>query len=111
MFLVYFLPFIWLGNFILMQIFSSFHIRANMIWNNSMPARPVGGELSYIVPAIFSSVIKFAVLFLTANIYFKFHIVPKLFLQTMGLFQLYTALAGGVISFIIYKIFIKNKIL
>jgi hypothetical protein len=68
-------------------------------------------ELSYIVPAIFSSVIKFAVLFLTANIYFKFHIVPKLFLQTMGLFQLYTALAGGVISFIIYKIFIKNKIL
>lgn len=87
-FLVYFLPFIWLGNYILMLIFRS-------------AAKKFG-------IAVFGAAVgKFAVLILMANIYFNFHLVPKLFLQTMGLNQLATALAGGLVSWIIFKLYGK----
>jgi hypothetical protein len=58
----------------------------------------------YIFSATASSAAKFLFLFLIANFYFKVSIVPALFLQTMGFNQLATALAGGLISFIIFKI-------
>ncbi|MEK7664636.1 MAG: hypothetical protein AAB361_00675 [Patescibacteria group bacterium] len=65
-FLIYFLPFIWLGNLVLILISA-------------------------------------------ANIYFKFHIVPQMFLQAMGQNQLLTALAGGIISFIILQFLLLNQ--
>jgi hypothetical protein len=79
-FLVYFLPFIWIGNLVLVLAFK----RVGFI--------PAAGA-------------KFLFLFLVANIYFNFHIVPKLFLQMMGLNQFATALAGGMIAWLIYKIY------
>ncbi len=87
-FLVYFLPFIWLGNLILILVFKNLFLR-----------------LHYVPSLILSSVAKFLFLFVVANLYFKFHIVPALFLQTMGLNQLATALAGGLISFLIFKLY------
>ena len=85
-FLVYFLPFIWLANLILILIFKKLFL-----------------YIKYL-PSVFLSVTaKCLFLFAVANVYFGFHIVPKLFLQTMGIAQLLTGLAGGIISFIIFK--------
>lgn len=85
-FLLYFLPFIWLSNFILVFIFIKLFTR-----------------LKYITSVFFSALAKFLFLLIIANIYFGFHIVPKLFLQAMGLSQFLTALAGGLISLIIFR--------
>lgn len=88
-FLVYFLPFIWLGNLVLIFLFKTI---------------VAGGETRKWFLAVFvASFAKFALLFLTANLYFNFGFVPKLFLMTMGLDQLATALAGGVLAFFIHK--------
>ncbi|MGB9707648.1 MAG: hypothetical protein ACPL1D_02765, partial [Microgenomates group bacterium] len=75
-FLIYFLPFIWMGNYILMlavQKFSHYKI------------------LRFVLAATF----KFIFLFMIANIYVSFKIVPRMFLQAMGIFQLVTALLGA----------------
>jgi hypothetical protein len=93
-FLVYLLPFIWLGNFILLSTFY-FLIRANK---------------KILLGVVLASISKFLFLFFVANLYFKFHIVPAVFLQAMGLNQLATALAGGLISFLVWKIYrLKQK--
>jgi hypothetical protein len=86
LFLVYFLPFIWLGNVVLILVFKNLYSRAGFIFSG-----------------ILASVAKFLLLFLTANLCFNFHWVPKLFMQAMGLNQLVTALSGGLISFILWK--------
>jgi hypothetical protein len=87
-FLVYLLPFIWLSNLILILTFKALFSKAK-----------------YIPSVFFASVVKFLFLFAVANICFNFHLVPKLFLQTMGSFQLLTALSGGLISWIIFKLY------
>jgi hypothetical protein len=87
--LIYFLPFIWLSNYILIQIFSFLSNR----------------KKGYVISVVLATVGKFALLFLVANIYFKFSFIPDVFLHTMGLNQLATALAGGLISFLIYKFY------
>jgi len=79
MFLVYFLPFIWLGNLILILVYKKTNF-------------------------VLASLAKFLFLYLVVNIYFGFHLVPKLFLIAMGLNQLATALAGGLIAFLILKL-------
>ncbi len=84
--LVYFLPFIWLANLILIVTFKRLFL-----------------YIKYLPSVFFSATIKFLFLYAIANIYFEFHVVPKIFLQTMGIAQLFTALAGGIISFIIFK--------
>lgn len=75
-FLIYFLPFIWLGNYILIFIYKKKGF-------------------------ILASVCKFLLLYLAANLYFSFHLVPKIFLQSMGLLQLITALMGGILAIFI----------
>ena len=79
LFLVYFLPFIWLGNLMLILFYKKFNF-------------------------LIAASVKFIFLFIMANIYFNFHIVPKLFLQAMGTNQLATALAGGLLAFLIFKL-------
>ena len=44
------------------------------------------------------------------DLYFNLEVVPKIFVASMGLNQLGTALAGGVISLLIYKAFKNYKI-
>ncbi|MFH1967780.1 MAG: hypothetical protein ABIJ84_00125 [bacterium] len=97
--LIYFLPFIWLGNLVL--IFSFRYVYSNVLKNN---------RIAYLSAAFFSSSAKFIFLFLIANIYFKLSIVPALFLQLMGLNQLATALAGGLVALGILMIFRGLKI-
>jgi len=92
-FLMYFLPFIWLGNLFLIFIFLSL-ISADK-------------RYGFIIAGGVAGVGKFLLLFLFANIYFKFSVVPAVFLQVMGLNQLATALAGGLIAYLIFKIYGK----
>jgi len=85
-FLLYFLPFIWMGNYILSFVFAKMH------------------KKSSIISSVFiSSLCKALFLFLIANIYVGVQVVPSIFLKAMGLFQLGTALIGGALAFIIYK--------
>lgn len=85
-FLVYFLPFIWGGNYILMRVFEYAHKR-----------------YSPVISITASAFLKSAFLFIVAAFYVGYHIVPTIFLQAMGLFQLITALLGGVTALLIYK--------
>lgn len=62
-FLVYFLPAIWLGNFLLIFTFRKFSAYANFFLN-----------------IFFASLFKWAILNFTAKIYFSLHLVPQLFL-------------------------------
>lgn len=83
-YLVFFIPFIWAGNLVLVKTFQKTHQRFGYI----------GGVLT-------ASLFKQAVLYLAAWVYFQLHIVPALFFQTMGIYQLITALAGGVMAYLI----------
>ena len=82
-FLAYFLPFIWLGNLILILVFK----RAGF----------VAGALA-----------KFLFLFLIASIYVELNFAPAVFLQAMGLNQLATAMAGGLLALLILKVYGKS---
>lgn len=84
-FLLYFLPFIWLGNLLMVYLYNRFFNRGNLL-------------------SIFlSSFAKFIFLYACANILFNFQLVPKIFLQTMGINQLLTALIGGFLVLPILK--------
>lgn len=90
-FLLYFLPFIWLGNYALITVFRT----ANLF-------------VSPFVGVIVGSIVKAAVIYLSATIYFKLGLVPSLFLSAMGMVQVYTALAGGAL-FILTRNLIKKS--
>jgi len=85
-FLLYFLPFIWLGNMVLIKTFRSI--------NGVLPVKVV-------VSAIFKTLI----LYLSALLYFNMSIVPQLFLTSMGMIQLITALFGGALAILVLGIF------
>jgi len=87
-FLAYFLPFIWFSNLILIFVFRFL-------------------KNKHILAVVIASVAKFVFLLLSAFLYIKLSIVPAVFLQTMGLNQLATAIAGGLVSFLIYKFYTK----
>jgi len=80
-FLYYFLPFIWIGNYALVQVFSR------------LPSK------SYAVKILVSSSAKFLILLLFAQLYFRLNIVPSLFVSSMGYIQLITALTGGTLAY------------
>mgnify|MGYP001608663747 CR=1 FL=1 len=86
-FLVYFLPFIWLGNFVL--------IKSIIYLKEKLPL-----SLSMVLGVIFKTII----LYVTALIYFKFKLVPEIFLTAMGMFQLATGLIGGTLFLGINKL-------
>lgn len=85
-FLIYFMPFIWTGNAILVYTFS--HLQK--------------GKSSILQVAI-AAAAKALLLFLIANIFFKFSLVPSAFLFAMGGMQFVTALSGGLIALTILK--------
>jgi hypothetical protein len=103
-FLIYFLPFIWLGNWILMLVFEK-AIKKFQVQN---PGLSYAG-FKYLFSVLLASLAKFLFLFLTVSLYFNLKVVPKIFVASIGLNQLGTALAGGVISFLIYKAFKNYK--
>ncbi len=93
MFLVYFLPFIWLANLVIILVF-----------------KKLFSHLNYLLSVFFAVTAKSLFLFTIANIYFKLSLAPKIFLQLMGLNQFFTALAGGTISWIIFNFYEKHKL-
>lgn len=80
-FIYYFLPFIWIGNYTLVMLFSTFP------------------KQSYVMRVGISAVTKYLILYLLAQLYFKFGIIPALFVSSMGYIQLITALIGGVLAY------------
>lgn len=90
MFLVYFLPFIWLGNLALVLVFKTFFSRLN-----------------YLFAVFFAATAKFLLLLVAANIFFAISLAPKVFTQLMGFNQLATALAGGAISWLVFNLYAK----
>jgi len=72
------LPLIWTGNLILVVVFKRFFPK-------------VGFSLA-IFPA---ALVKSLILYLSASLLFNFQIIPRMFLQTMGINQLITAILGG----------------
>ena len=91
-FLIYFLPFIWLGNLILVLLFKDCTKRAG-----------------FLISVVVASFAKYFFLAKIAEIYFNFSLVPKIFLTSMGAIQLTTALAGGVIAFVIFSTYRKAR--
>ncbi|MFH0864153.1 MAG: hypothetical protein V1858_03640 [Candidatus Gottesmanbacteria bacterium] len=85
-FLVYFLPFIWLGNLGLIWIF-----------------KKTFKDIGFFGAVIFSALGKQILLYTTATVFLNFKLVPKVFLITMGIDQFITALAGGFITYFIFR--------
>jgi len=85
-FLIYFLPFIWVGNFLLTYIFKETK------------------NYGYPIRVVTSSVIKSVLLFSIATLYLRFSLVPKLFVTSMGILQLVTAIAGGILLYTVAKL-------
>ncbi len=81
-YLVYFLPFIWMGNYLLMRI----------------------AKNSNILLAAFT---KSVFLYSVAYVFVSFQVVPKVFLTAMGVLQFVTALIGGIFAIGILKYILK----
>ncbi len=81
-FLLYFLPFIWLGNYLQVSLFSSL--------------RPQG----YAAGTLSSALAKSLLLIGAANVYYAIHAVPQVFIASMGAIQFITACLGGVVSYL-----------
>lgn len=90
-FLVYFLPFIWIGNFFL--------IKSIIYLKEKVP---------FLLSLIISVFFKTLILYISALVYFKLSLVPEIFLTTMVVFQLATGIMGGLIFLGIEKI-MKNE--
>lgn len=86
-FLVYFLPFIWLGNFILIKSILYFKNRS------SLP-----------LSVVFSVILKTIILYAIALVFFNLKFVPEIFLTAMGVFQLATGIIGGILFLGINKL-------
>ncbi len=75
-YLIYLLPFIWIGNFILLISVKILHLK--MRWN-------------FVNSAITGAVMKSLFLFASAYMLYSLEIIPKPFLIAMGIMQLVTA--------------------
>ena len=78
-FVYYFIPFIWVGNYVLVKVFNK---------TNSV---------------LISAIVKAGILYIGANVFVIFKIAPKVFLTSMGIMQLITAVLGGIGALIVIK--------
>ncbi|MBC8444270.1 hypothetical protein H8D83_01660, partial [Candidatus Woesearchaeota archaeon] len=88
-FLAYMIPFIWIGNAILVFTFKKFNLQK---------------KLNKWITLLFASAFKTAFLFSIAYLFIKIGILPAVFLTAMGLFQFYTAIMGGILAFSIHSV-------
>jgi hypothetical protein len=86
-FLLYLIPFIWIGNTILVYTFKilKLHLKKN-----------------YLFTLITGAALKSGFLFLSALLLFKLGIIPVMFLTAMGILQLTTALSGGIAAYALH---------
>ena len=88
-FLVYLMPFIWIGNSILIFSFKYLNLMKNK---------------NYLLTLVIGSGLKAGFLFTSAFVLFKLGIIPIIFLTAMGIMQLTTALGGGVAAYVVQNI-------
>ncbi len=88
-FLIYMIPFIWMGNAILVYAFK--WLKLYLKWN-------------YFLTLGAGALVKSGFLFLSAFVLYKIGLVPVMFLTAMGVIQLITALIGGIAAFGFQKI-------
>ncbi len=97
-FLVYLIPFIWGGNLLLVYLVKRVHLNLNKDKRVALGA---------------ASLVKASFIFLAAFTLFSFAIIPKALLAPMGIVQLITALAGGLIAFSLQslkkKLYLKSR--
>ncbi len=89
LFILYMIPFIWLGNGIYVISMKLFYLKF---------------RFNYFVSVIFSAVFKASFLFFSAFILFNFSLVPSLFLTVFGIMQIITGIAGGFIAYPVIKV-------
>jgi len=87
-FLVYFVPFIWFGNFMLAMFFKGFYLK---------------NKTNYFITLLSGSFAKAFFLFMIALLFFKLNLIPEIFLATMGTMQFTTAILGGIAAFAVIK--------
>ncbi len=83
-FLLYMMPFIWLGNFALVYLFKKLHL--------------VKGA-DYFIAVGVSALGKAVFLFAVAYVLVAVNVLPAMFLTAMGAMQLGTAILGGIVAF------------
>ena len=97
-YMVYMIPWIWLGNFALIYVYKLFIF---------------GKNRNYLVTSILSILIKVCIIFIGFNILKLFGIFPEkiinLLTVSMGIIQLVTASIGAIIAFGIYKLEKNNN--
>ncbi len=84
-FLVYLLPFIWLGNAVLIHAFKKYYAEK---------------KINFFSVLAGSAVLKAAVIFGFAMLLSNFGFVPQAILSAMGALQLVTAVAGGALAYV-----------
>lgn len=89
-FLLYLIPFIWLGNIIYVYTYKYFNVKNYNLKNNFLGL-------------LIASILKAGFLLIATLILVKLGLVPEIFLIATGLLQLVTALVGGVIAIGIIK--------
>ncbi|HOW60498.1 MAG TPA: hypothetical protein P5548_01810 [Candidatus Moranbacteria bacterium] len=92
-FLIYTIPFIWIGNLLLVFAFKYMHFKQN--WNKYFSL-------------LTSIAIKFTVLYLPTVMLIKSNVLPDIFATSMGVLQIYTAIVGCALALILQKM-IKSK--
>ncbi len=83
-FLAYLLPFIWLGNAVIVYAFKEYH---------------AGRKINFFAVLAGSAALKAALIFGFAMLLSNFGLVPQAILSAMGALQLATAVAGGVLAY------------
>lgn len=86
-YLLYVVPFIWLGNFVI-AILTKWLVR----------------KYSSFFAVFFAAVCKSVAIFIPTYLFVSASILPKLFLTSMGYVQLITAVVGGTIALILTKV-------
>jgi len=86
--LVFMVPFIWMGNIVLV-----------------LAMKYLFGEkkVNYFLSLGAGALLKAGLLFSSAYLLLQFSLVPALFLEAMGIVQLLTALGGGIVAFALWK--------
>jgi hypothetical protein len=88
-YLLYLIPFIWIGNSLLVYCFKLIKLKM---------------KKNYFVTLLVSSSVKSIFLFSITYALFLFNLVPVIFLTAMGLMQITTALLGGLVAYPMHKL-------
>ncbi|MEM3422141.1 MAG: hypothetical protein QXF35_00510 [Candidatus Bilamarchaeaceae archaeon] len=89
-YLIYLMPFIWIGNFILIYVFKELYFIR---------------KINYWITASAAAILKSVLIFSGAYIFSTFGIVPVILLSAMGVVQLLTAILGAILSFLILSLY------